>query len=86
MIIFLKTVFERETGVTRDSKREHQWGGEREGVADSLWNREPDTGLRPRTWDHDLAQRQTPNQLSHPHAPHLIIFIIFISFLTYLIS
>jgi len=32
-------------------------------------SREPDVGLIPGPWDHDLSQRQTLNQLSHPGVP-----------------
>ena len=32
-------------------------GVEGEGEADSLLSREPDAGLDPRTWDHDLSPK-----------------------------
>jgi len=32
-----------------------------EGEAGFLLSREPDAGLDPRSWDHDLSQRQTFN-------------------------
>ena len=36
-------------------------GAEGEGEADSRPSREPEVGLDPRTWEHDLSQRQTLN-------------------------
>ena len=42
---------------------------EREREADSPPSREPDVGLGPRTWDHDLSPRQMLYRLSHPSAP-----------------
>ena len=46
-------------------------GGGRE--AGSPLSREPDAGLNPGPRDHDLSQRQTFNQLSHPHTPLFIL-------------
>ena len=38
---------------------EHKQGEQQaEGEADSLPSREPDVGLDPRPWDHDLNRRQ----------------------------
>ena len=37
-----------------------------EEEADSPWSRKPSAGHNPRTQGHDLSQRQTFNQLSHP--------------------
>ena len=39
-----------------------------EGEAHSLLSREPNAGLNPRPWDHDLSQRQMLNGLSDTDA------------------
>ena len=51
----------------------HEQGrqAEIEEEADASLNREPDEDSIPRPRDHDLSQRQTLNQLSHPGAPCL---------------
>jgi len=38
-----------------------QVGGVGKEEAGFPWSRDPDAGLDPRTWDHDLSRRQTPN-------------------------
>ena len=55
-------------------EREHECGGwtEGEGQADIPLSREPDVGLNPKIWDHDLSQRETLNQLSHPGNPVIV--------------
>ena len=47
-------------------KESMRWGAAGRGRGRS---RLPDERLDPRTWDYDLSQRQTPNQLSRPGAP-----------------
>lgn len=43
------------------------------------WAREPNTGLFPGLWDHDLSWRQTLNQLSHSGAPRPFAFNVIIN-------
>ena len=64
-------LFIRQTEIT--SSREA--GRERGREAGSLWSREPDAGLDPRTWDHDLSLRQRLNPLSYPGAPGTLLLI-----------
>ena len=49
---------------------EEQWARDE---ADSLMNREPDTGWIPGSWDHDQSRRQMLNQLRHPEKSTLDI-------------
>ena len=58
----------------RENERGSRVGAERETESEAgsrLWavTIEPDMGLRPTDWDHDLSWSRTLNQLSHPDAP-----------------
>ena len=35
--------------------------------------REPDVGLDPRTWDHNMSYKQMLNQMSHQGTPHILV-------------
>jgi len=60
MDFFLKILFIYLT--ERDTAREGtQAGGVGEGEAGFPLSREPNAGLDPRTWDHDLSRRQKLN-------------------------
>ena len=55
-IYFFKDIlylFEKE----REREREHEQWGEKEGEeeVDFLLSREPDVGINPATWDHELS-------------------------------
>ena len=57
---------------SRGSGREREKERETDRQTDSLLSREPNVGFDPRTlesWNHDLSQRQTLNQLSPSGTP-----------------
>ena len=43
------------------SRKGRETAAEGEGGADLRLSREPNVGLNPRPWDHDLSRRQTLN-------------------------
>nr|XP_025873684.1 uncharacterized protein LOC112934440 [Vulpes vulpes] len=49
----------------RGEHKQEEQQAEGEGEAGSPPSREPDMGLDPRPWDHDLSQRQAPKLLNH---------------------
>ena len=78
-LFFFKLLFIYLT--ERDTAREGTQAGEvGEGEAGFPLSREPDVGLIPAPWDHDLSRRQTLNWLSHPGAPGLSVFFSTLNF------
>ena len=61
--------FKRFDLFERERTQPGGWQAEGEGGADSPQSRDLMRSLIPGPWDHDLSQRQTLNQLSHPDAP-----------------
>ena len=62
MFFFFKILFIYLTERQRETVREEtQAEGVGEGEAGFPLSREPDEGLDPRSWDHDLSRRQTLN-------------------------
>ena len=53
-----------------------QTGGAAEEEAGYPLSRKPDAGPIPGPQDHDLTQRQTLNQLSHPGAPQWFKYLL----------
>lgn len=67
---FLKKIF---YSFTWETEREQAGeGAEGQVEAGSLLRREPDKGLIPGPWDHDLSRKQMLHQLSHPGSPLLL--------------
>ena len=69
-----KKEMEKEEGKEKKRKRNNGEGGGGGGggekEADPPLNRSQTRGSIPGPRDHDLSQRQTPDQPSHPGAPH----------------
>ena len=57
-VSFLKKIYLFIYLFERESERKHEKREGAEGEEDSLMNREPSTGLAPRTLDHALSPRQ----------------------------
>ena len=49
----------------------------RSGEKLTLLGREPNAGLDPRPWAHDMSLRQTLNQLNHSSTPKMCVVLIY---------
>ena len=76
-------LFDRERYTARERT---QAGGVGEGEAGFPQSREPDAGLDPRTWDHDLSRRQTLNDWP-PRRPYIKLYtVLYKDFIYFFIS